>query len=396
MFNSDFPDKSCRVAADSRKKVILALINFIRELKTVLLITDVNFWERSSGNRARIYSLVEYLAPRTKLTVINTGPAPQHIETWLTATFHAEFLVLEQLKYLNSNGYGRRMQKMLKGRIFDVVVIQYIHSSYFLNFLNGDPKVILDAHDIISERAAGFREFNYAGELYEITEETEKEIFGVYDHIITLCDADAHKVALMAGSKKALLCPHPAGVYSHPIRGEVKNIVFMGSAYLPNKDAIEWFITQCWPRLHKAYGITLSVYGTVCSKLNIGFTEGVIPRGFVADANEIYDEADIVINPVRFGAGLKIKNIEALSHGRPLITTTHGARGIDTGAGTAFLIANDASDFIRQITTLVDSFDQRWRLSQVAASFIRQNFTAEQCFRPLLEAIISNGSPDET
>ena len=221
-------------------------------MKKVLIVTDVSFWEKSSGHRARISALVEYLAQQVTLTVVNTGPAPENIEKILGDRFHASFFVLEKTDYLNSNGYGRRLKAFLKNKHFDVIIIEYIHSSYFLNFLSGEVKVILDAHDIISERADEFKKFNYAGALYELSEQTEREIFGVYDQIMVLCQADVEKVTQMAGPGKALLCPHPVEICKHPIKKEVKNIAFIGSGYLPNIDTINWFAENCWPQISES------------------------------------------------------------------------------------------------------------------------------------------------
>jgi len=358
-------------------------------MKNVLLLTDVNFWELSSGNRARIYNLVKYLSAQVRLTVVNTGPAPQGIEDKLSALFGAEFHVLENAKYLSSTGYGRRLKALIKGRHFDAVIIEYIHSSYFLNFLTEETRLILDAHDIISERAEEFKKFDYGGELYELPAATEQEIFGVYDHIMVLCPADHEKVTAMAGPGKALLCPHPLQPVAHPLREQVQNIVFVASAYLPNRDAINWFIKNCWPQIFDKHQVELQIYGTVCGGVDLDGQQNINLNGFVNDIDEVYRKADIVINPVRFGAGLKIKNVEALAHGLPLVTTTHGARGIEAGLNKAFLVADDADAFILAIGMLIDDPGKRRSLGENAIHLIKDDFNTEGCFKPLIEAINS-------
>jgi len=356
-------------------------------MKKVLLITDVNFWERSSGNRSRIYNLIQFLADNVQLTVVNTGPAPAGIENSLRDNFNAEFFVLEKTKYLSSTGYGRRLKAFLKDKHFDTIIIEYIHSSYFLNFLIDDVQIILDAHDIINERADEFKKFNHAGALYEISKETEAEIFNVYDHIIVLCQSDYDKVTAMTGPDKALLCPHTVQPHTHLTRKEVKNIVFIASAYLPNKDAINWFIANCWPQISAKYDVQLSIYGTVSSDPNLRDKPAVVCKGFVSDEDQIYNDADIVINPVRFGAGLKIKNMDALAHGLPLVTTTHGARGIEAGINKAFLVADDVAEFIKAIELLINNVQHRTSLGKNAIEFIKDNFSAEKCFKPLMDII---------
>ena len=89
---------------------------------------------------------------------------------------------------------------------------------------------------------------------------------------------------------------------------------------------------------------TLLVAGQVCRVLNNN-PEGIVNLGEIADLESIYDTADIVINPIRFGTGLKIKNIEALGYSKPLVTTSVGATGMDRGVEPAFLVADNAQDF---------------------------------------------------
>ncbi|MDB5007349.1 MAG: hypothetical protein JWP45_1742 [Mucilaginibacter sp.] len=314
-------------------------------MKSVLIVTDVAFWEKNSGNRIRIYGLIEYLAQHVLLTVVNTVPSARDIESSLSNIFNAYFFVLEKTKYLNSNGYGRRLKAFLKDKHYDTITIEYIPSSYFLNFFPEDVKIIIDAHDIISDRADEFKKINYAGALYEMKRETEIEIFNIYDHVIAICQPDYDEIVDMVGPVKALLCPHPIIPIFHPFRKTAKNIAFIASAYLPNIDAINWFIVNCWPQICQRNNVWLNIYGTVCSEIDLSNCLQISLKGFVSDKNKIYEETDIIINPVRFGAGLKIKNIEALAHGVPLVTTTHGTRGIQGGIDSAFLIADDAHGF---------------------------------------------------
>ena len=354
----------------------------------MLIITDVNFWERSSGNRERIHNLVKYLAQKVELTVVNTGPAHGGIEETLSKMFTAEFYVLEKNDYLNSNGYGRKLRSFLKGRHFDTIIVEYIHSSYFLNFLREGAQLILDAHDIISHRTAEFKMFDHAGALYELTEADEKEIMGVYDHIMVLAPADGEKVDALTGQEKALVCPHPVPACLHAIGDSVKNIAFIASAYMPNQDAIKWFIANCWPAISKKYiNIRLLIYGTVCGTISLSQQPQITCKGFIAEIDKIYEEADIIINPVRFGAGLKIKNIEALAHGLPLVTTIHGARGIESGVNKAFLVADDAADFIQSVESLIMNAAIRKKLGRSAHKFVKDSFSAEKCFKPLIDVI---------
>jgi len=360
-------------------------------MKKVLLITDVNFWEKCSGNRARISELIDYLSFKVDLSVVKVGPVLQEIEDHVRTSINAEFYVLEKNKMLNSNGYGHRLAGYLKERHFDVIIIEYIHCSYFLNYLVKDVYVILDAHDIISHRTEEFEKYHYAGKgqgaMFKMTRENEIDILKIYDNVIVLCQPDLKKVNEMIGIGKAILCPHPATPNTHEIRPCVKNISFVASSYLPNIDAVNWFLAKCWPRIVNKYPVQLKIYGTICSELRSIDLEGVSLNGFVPNPGIIYEDADIIINPVRFGAGLKIKNIEALSHSLPLVTTTHGARGIESGIDDCFLVADDADGFFYAIESLIQSAELRKKIGKNALEFIAGSFSAEKCFEPLLDVI---------
>ncbi|MBB6112887.1 hypothetical protein HDF23_005670 [Mucilaginibacter lappiensis] len=218
----------------------------------------------------RIASLIGYLQHHVQLTVVITGPAPNHIEEFLRRDYKAEFYVPEYEKYLNSNGYGKRLKAFLKDRHFDAIVIEYIHSSYFLNFLmKSDALIIFDAHDIISDRINDFKKFDFQGALFELTRESEFDMHNLYDYVKMLCVPDFEKIKLAIGANKILLCPHPIIPFKHTTRKDVGNIVFIASAYLPNKDASYFFINNCWPGILLKYDVRLSIYGTVCDGLVI-------------------------------------------------------------------------------------------------------------------------------
>lgn len=358
-------------------------------MKKVLLFTDADFWESCSGHRVRIAALIRYLSAHFLLTVVYAGPAHDSVESIINNEYGIELIVLEHDKHLSSNGYGKKLKSILKSRNFDVLIIEYVHNSYCLNFLPCDCHVILDTHDIISERTREFEKYNYGNSLYEMQEEAETEIYNIYDHVIMINQLDFDKARLMVDdSQKVLLCPHPCEIHHHELKPEVRKIAFVASSYLPNTDSIKHFVAHCWDKLRSKYKVELDIYGTVCTELDFSTGKGINIKGFESSLNKIYEEADIIINPVRFGAGLKIKNLEALAHGKPLVTTRHGARGMETGTNNSYLVADDDDGFVSALSGLIESKVLRGTLQKNAHYFIEQNFSSSRCFKPLHDAII--------
>ena len=98
------------------------------------------------------------------------------------------------------------------------------------------------------------------------------------------------------------------------------------------------------------------------------------------DLTSVYQRADVVINPISIGTGLKIKNIEALGFGKPLVTTSVGAEGLESGSQLAFLVADTAQDFAnavigilqdsglyRQLSSKGYQFAKAWNREQIIA-----------------------------
>ena len=90
------------------------------------------------------------------------------------------------------------------------------------------------------------------------------------------------------------------------------------------------------------------------------------------DADQIYAVADVVISPILFGTGLKIKNVEALAYAKPLVTTPVGAEGLEGGAHSAFRVGTDSKEFAQHVIELLTNYDLRRHMSQNAYTFVRK------------------------
>jgi glycosyltransferase involved in cell wall biosynthesis len=114
----------------------------------------------------------------------------------------------------------------------------------------------------------------------------------------------------------------------------------------------------------------LTIAGRVCEK--IGNYAHCTKVGQVENLAALYTAADVAINPILAGRGLKIKNIEAIGFGTPLVTTAVGAEGLEEGAGKAFLVGDTAAAFAGQVCRLLADFDLYCAVSSNAYAFARQ------------------------
>jgi glycosyltransferase involved in cell wall biosynthesis len=355
-------------------------------MKKVLIITDVDFWREGAGHRSRIKSLAEYLGEKTILTIIFAGEeVPIDFCILNKNNINYELIYLEKSRRLTIPEYTVKLVEILKDYKPDVCIIEYIHLAFVKEFFSGDTKLILDTHDLASERGITFKNFGYEHE--QMTFDDEISVFKWFDKVLMIQKNEYFKVCNHIGKERVLLVPHPAYYPLQTIREKVRKIGFIGSSYMPNKDGIVWFIENIFYHLNS--NIELHIYGAVCTFLDSFQGSRIILHGFVQSISSVYSEMDIMINPVRFGAGLKIKNIEALGYGLPLITTPHSASGLTSQINRSFLVADTADDFLKSLNELIENYTMRKNLGKNAHHFMLEHFSPSSCFDLLVEYIYS-------
>ncbi len=137
------------------------------------------------------------------------------------------------------------------------------------------------------------------------------------------------------------------------------NILFVGSMdYHANIDAAVQFTHEVWPSIRKQLpGRKLLIVGRNPSEAVLALAQepGVQVTGTVADVRAFYRRALAVVVPLRIGSGTRLKILEAMAAGIPVVSTALGAEGIDVTNEKNILIAESPDDFVAAITKLAAS-----------------------------------------
>ena len=199
------------------------------------------------------------------------------------------------------------------------------------------------------------------------------------DAIVTINEQEAQFFASSPGN-----CPivtiKPELPWARTTRSsfqERADVVFvagwLAGAASPNGDGLRWFLNAVWPDVRaQAAGARLIVTGDVPSAIASEF-EGlsVLQTGVVPDLYDIYDRARVAIVPLRFGAGLSIKCLEALKFGVPVVTTSVGRGDLHTLGTDVVCTADTASEFVAEVTLhLTDA--EHWNARRTAILDITQ------------------------
>ena len=163
---------------------------------------------------------------------------------------------------------------------------------------------------------------------------------------------------------------------------KTRDILFVGGFnHDPNKDAIRWLHESIMPRIKaRNSNINLVVVGSnptdeikkICEE------GGYILKGFVSDEEllKLYNDTRIVVAPLRYGAGIKGKIIEAMANGAAIVTTNCGAEGI-VDAPYFMKIEDDALGFASEVIKLYDNAEELKNLSIETQKVINNRFTMD-------------------
>jgi glycosyltransferase involved in cell wall biosynthesis len=176
----------------------------------------------------------------------------------------------------------------------------------------------------------------------------ERRAFRSSQLCLAVSELDARAIAA-AGARRVALCPNgtdPVEPCATPTRhrDDPLRILFVGSGdYPPYERGIEWFVREVLPAVRQRVPAVLDVVGR--RPVRVATDAGVRYVGPVPALRGWYERAHVVIVPVFEGSGTRLKIIEAMAHGRPVVSTRLGAEGLPVQAATHYLLADDAPAF---------------------------------------------------
>ncbi len=166
------------------------------------------------------------------------------------------------------------------------------------------------------------------------------------------------------------------------------NLLFVGGfGHSPNLDAVEWFCANVWPLvLQQMPDAVFTIVGSNPPESIRALQSGTIDvKGFVSEKElaAIYKKTKMAVIPLRYGAGVKGKTVEAMYHGLPIVSTSFGVEGMPDGWMSFLQPANNAAAFAGEILRLYHSPDALRQLSRDETNYINRYFTRDAAFEKM-------------
>lgn len=144
-----------------------------------------------------------------------------------------------------------------------------------------------------------------------------------------------------------------------------------------NVNAVQWFLDNVQPVLNSKYpDVSLSIIGKNPPNRFEEYKEiGVDKFGYVDDVKPYFNKSQVYIAPLFVGGGIRIKILEAMSLGLPVVATDISAEGIEATQEQGLIRANTIEEYVHQIEKLFDNDEHRAQLGKNARSFIEEKHT---------------------
>ena len=210
------------------------------------------------------------------------------------------------------------------------------------------------------------------------------------DLLIGIQRNDTKQLSDLFPATRVITVPHAYQQLSRRPEGPSRgSVLYVGSSNPFNVHGLREFVAQAWPSIvARVPTATLRVVGSVPVATHAG-TDRVVHVGRVDDAElaREYQAAHVVVNPQLAGTGLKIKCVEALSAGCPLVTNRAGADGLEEGEGVAFLVPGNWHEFADHVVRLLTDDQIRLGLEAHARAFADRMFSPHAVFSELAAAL---------
>ena len=228
-------------------------------------------------------------------------------------------------------------------------------------------------------------------------EEKEDQLFEASDALLTFSEVESDALRQKLPHKKVFTVP----LFFYSSRPSVssdfekrKTLLFVGAcAHAPNRDAIKWFCDAVLPLIQKEIPeVVFKIIGADPPNEILALqSDHIQVLGRVSEAAllKAYEEARIMVVPLRYGAGVKGKIIESFYHGVPVVTTEVGLEGINVPT-LLNRPKNDANAFAAEVIALYRDNRLLKQMSREGSDFIAENFTEDAAADLMVEVLTAS------
>lgn len=361
------------------------------------------FWARDRSRYKKTILVIDHYVPHFDKDA-GSKTVFQYLKLFISMNFNVKFIgdnffrhepyttELQQMgiEVLYGPWYAGNWKAWIKDRHdkFDFVLLNRPHiSAKYMDFIreNTRAEILYYGHDLHFMRMLKQFEVENKKEILEEAEKWKKIETSLFKKATLVLAPSEQEKELIKGlgitTPVYSIKPYTFDIIPDPITdfSDRKDILFVGGfTHLPNVDAVMWFVREVWPqvKLKISGGKFIIVGSNVTPEIAALATDDIWVAGFVSetDLQELYKKIKLVVVPLRYGAGVKGKTVEAMYSGIPLVATSFGLEGLP--GEDLFLTPKDSpADFTNEILKLYNASNHELvDLSKKEIEYIHNHF----------------------
>lgn len=394
----------------------------------ILYLTPYLPYPLNRGTHQRVFHLLKSLASEHRVTLLSLDPdnqaaahqgvfedfcenvirLPVKLNGWRNLAQRLFSPQPETMFHWDLPEVRQALKDLLHTQVFDLIFVEDIClTQYLMDLLPAagpQPRVITDRNRVDLEfmqeswpYIKGIKARTSFGENYLKLQGLERRLLKRFPNQVVCSPEDAHFLAAQFGAAPMIIGNGVDHHYFSPQpwqrQDNVPVLCFTGAMdYAPNAEGITWFMQAVYPLLRQQIGdFRLRIVG-----LNPGPEiqalaqfPGVEVTGGVPDIRPAYAACDVYIAPIRIGGGTRLKILEAMAMGKPVVSTPTGAQGLGLSEGRQVRFAESPEAFAAQIVDLLKHPEVSARMAQAGRQHVLQHFTWDSLGQKLLQYVQS-------
>ena len=372
----------------------------------------------NNGSKLRIYNLLQGLSQHHDVTLLSfsdqPGASPEtpevraicsevHIVLWRDFNpqswrAHLGFLSSTPRSIVDtfSPEMAQKIAQLLDNQKYDLVIASQLHMAAYYPYFKNVPALFeeleIGLSYTYSASAVSWRgHFRNAFTWLKLQGYLSR-LLRAYRAITVASEKERELVRRnFPFAKDVLVIPNCINIDEYQnirVESKANTLIFTGSfRYHANYEAMVWFVGSVFPLvLKKVPEVRLVITGDHAN-LPLPSLNNVVLTGYVDDIKSMIASSTVALAPLRSGGGTRLKILEAMAVGTPVVATTKGAEGLEANSGKHLFVADEPEEFANCIVRLFSDAQLRQQLAESGNQFVQRKYAWGNVMPELLRLV---------
>ncbi len=359
----------------------------------------------NNGSKLRIYNLLRGLSQHHQITLLSFADEPtadpnvpelrricHDVQTVPWKPFDPQsrqarwaFLSITPRSYVDtySPSMSKHVERALSTCDYDLVIASQLDMAQYGRMLRKTPALLEEVEvALLYEQVAQATSSRQRARRHLTWLKHRRYLAGVLQNFRACTVVSERERQLLQrtvpGSGLVEVVPNGIDVADYEVTGaepQPNSLIYTGSfRYAANHDAMIWFLEAVWPRIQaRIPEASLTITGDHAG-LSLPPANNVTLAGFVPDVRPLIASSWVSVAPLRVGGGTRLKILEAMALGTPVVATSKGTEGLEALNGMHLLVADTPEDFAAAVVRLLCEPELRLRLAENAYQLVSNKY----------------------